>query len=530
MTIRDPMRDGIAAGWKVFDASALADDMMLEADVAIVGTGAGGGVAAEILARAGLRVVMVEEGPLKSTHDFRMRESDAYAQLYQESGARWTGDKAIKILQGRCVGGSTTVNWTTTFRTPASTLGYWRQRFGLVDLDPARLTPWFEAMERRLDVAAWDVPANTNNALLRLGAERLGLGSGAMRRNVEGCWDLGYCGTGCPTNAKRSMLVTTIPSALEAGAVLVHRLRAERLTRSGARVATLECTAMDAAGTRSTARRVSITARHFVIAAGAIGSPALLLRSNAPDPYGVLGRRTFLHPTAISAAVMDDRVDGFAGAPQSVYSDHFLDAGPIDGPIGFKLETPPLHPVMFATTLHGFGRDHAGLMRDFAHTHALLALLRDGFHNESPGGTVRLRADGSPVLDYPITGFLWDGVRRALRAMAEIQFAAGARRVHPIHERMPGYSSWAEAKAGIAALEMKPGAARVVSAHVMGGCGMSAEEKTGVTNAFGRHHQLENLTVCDGSLFPTSIGANPQLSIYAIAAMSARRLVDELTG
>ncbi|MET0681379.1 MAG: GMC family oxidoreductase N-terminal domain-containing protein, partial [Burkholderiales bacterium] len=127
--IRDPIRDGLATGWKVTDAAGLDRDLALEADVAIVGTGAGGGVTAEILSAAGLEVVLIEEGALRSSRDFRMLEAEAYPQLYQESAARKTLDKAITILQGRCVGGSTTVNWTSSFRTPAATLAYWRERF-----------------------------------------------------------------------------------------------------------------------------------------------------------------------------------------------------------------------------------------------------------------------------------------------------------------------------------------------------------------------------------------------------------------
>ena len=150
----DPIQEGLARGWRVIDVAALERSQTFEADVCIVGTGAGGGVAAEILARAGLRVILVEEGPLKSSRDFRMKEADAYPQLYQESAARKTRDKAINILQGRCVGGSTTVNWTSSFRTPETTLAHWRDKQGLAEYTPDALQPWFEAMENRLSIAS----------------------------------------------------------------------------------------------------------------------------------------------------------------------------------------------------------------------------------------------------------------------------------------------------------------------------------------------------------------------------------------
>lgn len=529
-TIPDPIKAGLASGWKVIDASSLNEDRRIEADVAIIGTGAGGGVTAEILALAGLKVVMIEEGQLKSSSDFKMREAQAYPALYQESAARKTKDKAINILQGRTVGGSTTINWTSSFRTPNSTLNYWQRNFGLKDYSSESLAPWFAMMERRLNVSVWTAPPNENNDLLRRGAAKLGIPAAAILRNVNGCWNLGYCGMGCPTNAKQSMLVTTIPSALSQGATLVTRARAEKLQFNGDKVESLLCRAISQDGLAPTGKTVTIHARHYVLSGGAINSPALLLRSNAPDPHSLLGKRTFLHPTVISAALHDQRVDGFSGAPQTIYSDHFLETQAIDGPIGYKLEAPPLHPLLFSSTMNGFGSRHAEMMKQFAHAHALLALLRDGFNEQSQGGTVQLRDDGSPVLDYPLNDFIWNGVRRALLTMAEIQFAAGARSVHPVHEMAEGYTSWDTAKKAIESLPYKPLMTRVVSAHVMGGCTMSDDARLGIVSSAGRYHGIANLSVHDGSLFPTSVGANPQLSIYGITSRLASKLAKELTG
>jgi hypothetical protein len=217
-------------------------------------------------------------------------------------------------------------------------------------------------------------------------------------------------------------------------------------------------------------------------------------------------------------------VAAYAGAPQSVYSDHFMYQHPIDGPVGYKLEVPPVHPLLTAVTMPGFGASDALLMKQFAHLQVSIALLRDGFHEESPGGKVELTSDGSPVLNYPITGYLWEGMRRALLTMAEIQFAAGATNVLPVHESAWPYSSWNEAKAQIAALPMEILLTRVVSAHVMGGCAMGTDPHSSVVDGNGRHHLVENLHVFDGSIFPTSLGTNPALSIYAMSARMAQNL------
>lgn len=530
----DPWVAGLQSGWKVLGHTS-APPAALNCDVVVVGTGAGGGIAAELLARAGLDVVMVEEGPLKTSRDFNQLESEAYPSLYQESAARKTADKAITVLQGRCVGGSTTVNWTSSFRTPSDTLAFWRERFGLGELTDDALSPYFLEAERRLNVGPWLVPPNRNNALLHQGAAQLGVATAAIARNVKGCWNLGSCGLGCPTNAKQSQLLTGIPTALQHGARLLVNTSAHRLNLSaGGGVGGVELRYFDKKQATSidghAFKAININCRHVVISGGAINSPALMLRSGLPDPYGLLGRRTFLHPVVMSAATMPDAVEGWAGAPQTIYTDHFLGVDPIDGPMGFKLEAPPIHPLIFASSIPGFGEAQSAKLREFSRQHILLALLRDGFASESPGGRVSLRADGSPVLDYDLNAFVMSGARRALLAMAEIQLAAGAESVLPVHEQAQSYRDWPQARTAIEALDLRPLQTRVVSAHVMGGCGMAGSAAQGVVRPDGRHWQVGNLSVLDGSLFPTSIGANPQLSVYGLVNRLAQQLVVELGG
>jgi len=530
----DPIREGLKRGWKVSGGSLGPAPERLFCDVAIVGSGAGAGISAELLARAGLKVVMIEEGPLKSSTDFNQKESEAYPQLYQESAARKTEDKAINILQGRCVGGSTTVNWTSSFRTPDATLAFWRDRFGLTDYSSEALGPYFLQAETRLNILPWLTAPNENNDLLRRGAAKLGIPAAAIARNVKGCWNLGSCGMGCPTNAKQSMLVTTIPAALDLGAQLLTEMRADKFEIANGKISALHCRpvmpngALAHLGTAQTATK--IVAKHYVLAGGAINSPALLLRSQAPDPHALLGTRTFLHPVVMSSAVFEQPVHAWSGAPQTIYTDHFLDTQAIDGPIGYKLEAPPLHPVIFASTVPGFGQSQKDLLQSFPNNHTLLALLRDGFHDESRGGKVKLRSDGSPALDYPLTDYVMDGARRALLSMMEIQFAAGARQVLPLHEMAQPYTTWGQARDAVSVLPMKPRLTKFVSAHVMGGCALGGDEKLGVIRPDGVHWQLENLSVHDGSIFPTSIGANPQLSIYGTVNRIAQDLVKRLTG
>jgi choline dehydrogenase-like flavoprotein len=526
--MNDPIKQGLASGWKHLDASTFSTDQQFEADVVIIGTGAGGGMAAEILTQAGLSVLMLEHGAFHSSTDFRQQERWAYPHLYQDGAARKTKDQAIAILQGRTVGGSTTVNWTTSIRTPTPTLDYWQSEFGLDFTAEHNLDPYFAKAAGRLHISEWQVPPNANNEALRRGCQQLGWQYTVIERNVHGCANLGYCGMGCPLNAKQSMLVTTIPAALQAGATLISKVSARQLLWQGDKVTALLAVPVDSAYQADPRLTIKIKANHYIVAGGAINSPALLLRSKVPNPSGRLGKHTYLHPSVISGALFDAPIQGHMGAPQSIYSDQFV--WPNTAEMGFKLEVPPIHPVLMASTLTGMAQFHADMMRQFNQLQVMIALLRDGFDPQAQGGQVQLDSHGEPVLDYPLTDYLLRGVQQAYLAMAELQFAAGARAVMPVHQDALLYSSWQQAKTAIADLPLARYRAALASAHVMGGCNMAATADKGVVDSYGNHHQLSNLSVFDGSVLPTSLGANPQLTIYGLIWRNSQALVARLVG
>ncbi len=525
--IPDPWQLGARDGWHIIDGAVLEQDLTLEGDVVIVGTGAGGGVSAEILTQAGLKVILIEAGRLKSSDAFNMDEAEAYRDLYQEGGTRTTKDAGISILQGRAVGGTTVVNWTSSFRTPDQTLTHWQQAHGVEGMSPEQMAPWFERMEKRLNVNRWLVPPNANNDVIRRGAEKLGWHWDAIPRNVDGCWNIGYCGTGCPTNAKMSMLVTTLPEAMKAGATLVHSTEAVTLAHDGTRVTAVNCQAM---GTdrQPTGRRVTVHAPTVIVAGGGINTPGLLLRSKVPDPHQRVGQRTTLHAVSCAFGIFDDEVAGYYGAPQSLYSDEFVWRDGVTGKVGYKLEALPVHPGITSALLDTFGERLHEEMDAMPNLAISLALMRDGFNEANPGGTVELRADGTPVVDYPINDYLLEGARHSLLSQVEMQFAAGARQVRARHSDARMHGSWAEARDAINQYTFAPHYVPFGCAHVMGGCAMGSDEKIAVAHSDGRYQHLDNLYLFDASVFPTSIGANPQLSIYAITARNATLLAEKL--
>jgi choline dehydrogenase-like flavoprotein len=493
-------------------------DVTLTPDFCIIGSGAGGSVAAATLAQAGASVVVLEEGSHHTKRDFNMQESWAYPAMYQEHGNRTTDDLAIMILQGRTVGGGTTVNWTASFRTPPSTIDLWARRHA-VNLDEATLAPHFAAVEERLSippVGSMD-DVNRNNLALYRGAEKLGWGPKVIRRNVKGCARLGYCGMGCPLDAKQSALITYVPDALAAGATLHSNARAVAIEREGKRVTAVVAEILDPAPDRPTGRHLTVRPRRGVlVAGGAINTPALLLRAGIGSDSGMLGRRTFLHPTVPMVGFFPEPIEGYYGAPLSVSCHHFADRG---ARVGYFLEVSPIHPMLAAIAFPGVGDHHRPLAERLPFAQATIALLIDGHHDDA-GGSVSVSRGGRIKLAYPVVPALQEAAADAATSMARALLAAGASEVVSLH----GQPLVIRKEADLPALGRARYGANdhtLFSAHQMGGCPMGQDPHRAVVDSRGRHHQLENLWVVDGSVFPTALGVNPQLSIFGHARLFA---------
>ena len=412
------------------------------------------------------------------------------------------------------MGGGTLVNWTTSFRTPPRVLRHWAQAFGVTGLDEQALEPHFDAVERRLAIAPWPIEAaNENNRVLWDGAGKLGWSREVTRRNVTGCQSLGYCGTGCPVGAKNSLDLTYLDDAVKAGAKVYARARVVRLEKAGRRIAAVHAVGLDA-DFRPTARKVVVRPRLVVLAAGAIGTPEILLRSGY-DPNGKVGRRTFLHPVVGSAGLFSRPILPFYGAPQSVASHHFAERG--GGKVSFFLEAAPVHPVLAATALGGFGADQQEQMARLASTSALIALAVDGFLPEEKGGTVSLahRRPGPARLRDP-PGDLGGAARGHRRRWPASSSPPAPTEVRSFHEDpvvMRG-------EADVALLDRapwEPNRVAVFSAHPMGGCPMGRDPEKSVVDSRLKVHWLDNVWITDGSVFPTSLGVNPMESILGVA-------------
>lgn len=503
------------------------EDLELECDVCVVGSGAGGAVVAQRLATAGKRVIVLEDGGFHTSRTFDLTERNMFARLYQDGGARATADQSMAITQGRAVGGTTVINWTTCFRTPERVFDHWAEHHGVEGITHAALVPHWERIEERLHVQQMRLDqVNRNNMVTWRGLEALGWHRDLLWRNVKNCAHSGYCGMGCVIDAKQSMLVTFIPEAVQAGADVYANAWVERVEVEGRRVRAVIAKIRDPRTDRFTGRTLTVRARATVLAGGAINTPAILLRSGV-DPSGRTGKRTFLHPAVGGVGVHAERVDPFVGSPQYVYSDEHVQRGP--ELMSFLLEGAPMFPMTSGSFPRTLGAERQAIMELLPYSSLTGALLHDGFHLDDPdeGATVRVSEGGRPEVHYQWTERLVEGLRAATKAALEIQLAAGARQVYSSHTFYA--TSRDELERVVAEARFGPGEVPIFIAHCMGGCPMGTDpSKSVVDSRTLRHHALDDLFVIDGSVYPTSLTVNPQISIYGLASWGAEHVREAL--
>ncbi len=489
--------------------SDLRGEVRLDVDAVVVGTGAGGSVALRELARAGLSVVALEEGGHHTSADFDQREDRMLPMLFQDGGGRTTSDLAIRVLQGRGVGGSTIHNTNLCKRTPDLVLERWAGRLGVSGCSPGAMRGAFERIEADLSVSemleGWQ---NGNNQALRRGVEALGWKGGPLKHNRIGCQQSGFCELGCSYDAKQNALKVLVPQAVAAGADVYADVAAQRVTTSGRRATGVVGIAHDADG--KPCATLTVRARVVVLAASAVGSASVAIASGLPDPHGLLGSGLRLHPGGIVAGVFDRAIDASQGIPQSYECTELLSFE--EGSDQRVWIVPAFaHPIGTASTLPGFGAAHMRAMRSYNHLAVLTAMVHD-----ETSGRVLLSDDGRPRLDYRMSEADRAQLAKGLVACARLLFAAGAREVTIPAIPAVRLSSLRD----LGALDtsfVRPHGVPLTAVHPMGTMRMGDDPRESVVSSTGEHHQIKGLFVADGSLFPTSIGVAPQISIYSFA-------------
>ncbi len=514
----EPSRNPPAVGAPV-TLTTITRATSLEADVCVIGSGAGGSVAAAELARGGRRVVVLEAGGGWQAPEFDQRELPGMERLYLDRGTTATRDLSIAVLAGGALGGGTTVNWQTSLRTPDTVRQQWAELSGCPHFVEDSFSRALDAVSERISVGTSESVVNANNDALRRGCQALGYRHVTIARNSRGCdsRQCGYCVYGCRHGGKQSAAATFLVDAQRTGdTVVIPGCRADRIRVSAGRVNAVIAEATDSAtGTR---HAVEIRTPIVVVAGGSIESPALLLRSGLTLP--AIGRNLLLHPTTAVAGDYDEPIQPWSGPPQTILCDEFSD---LEGGYGFRVETAPLHPGLLAIAAPWHGAaDHARRMTRASHTAAFIVLTRD-----RSSGRVTIGRDGRAVIDYRPGARELAHLRRGMVEAARIHLAAGAREVVTLHARPRACTADGDVTGFLDRIRRERfdrNRGGLFSAHQMGTCRTGTSRRDAVCDADGEVFGVRGLFVADASAFPASSGVNPMLTIMALAHHTAGRI------
>ncbi|HEX6050266.1 MAG TPA: GMC family oxidoreductase [Gemmatimonadaceae bacterium] len=481
----------------------------LQYDVVIVGSGAGGGTVAQELAplaHGGARVLVVEQGPRLRDDEFTGRELEMAPALYEDGGGFLTADGSMTLAFGRVYGGSTVVYTGTSLVAPERVIRRWRVP-GLTYDDVERRSKKFMA-QNNVHLLAPDL-INDNNRLFVQGCRANGWAAHQFPLNLKGCLGSSLCNLGCPNAAKQGTHRVQLPNAEANGVEVVTRAEALEVGDHSVVVRVSERRPNEKGlPSEWVPGMYRIQARLIVLAGGAIGTSALILRSPIKRAIPHVGARFTCHPAHILVAEHEREITNDVGHPKSFYLDRAEEER-------FVLETCMYFPFITAKNLTGFGEAHSRLMRAFSRLQMILVLACD---RATPRNRITVDSAGRPVVHYTFTPDTVEAMVRATRAASRIFFAAGAVRVHapsadpPLIERRDAE----QVDTLIDARHFQPGRISVSAAHLMGGCAMG-QSHDAVTDSYGRVHGIPWLRVADASLFPDALEINPYVTIMALA-------------
>ena len=479
-------------------------------DIAIVGSGAGGGTVAAALApmvAQGVRIVVFEQGPRLGDDEFDGSELSMAPVLYEDGGGFMTADGTMTLAFGRAYGGSTVVYTGTSLVAPERVIRDWAVP-GLHHADIAERSAKYKEQNNVELLPAERL--NQNNTLFVEGCRAAGYRAEQFPLNLRGCVGSSLCNLGCPNAAKQGTHRVQLPAAERMGVEVVTRAEVLRVADRQLRVRVSEKPRGGKGGPSSWAPgEYEVDAAIVVAAGGAVGTSALLLRSGFGTRLSRLGEGFTCHPAFILVGEHEHEITNDVGHPKSFFVDRAMDEG-------YVLETCMYFPFTTAKNLTGFGAEHDTMMRAFARLQMILALACD---QAVPGNRITVDRAGRPVVHYSFTEPVIQSMVRATRAAARIFFGAGAVRIHA-PTAQPHILERAESDhidTRITAEHFMPGTTTVSAAHLMGGCAMGGSSNVSVCDAWGRVHGVPWLRVADSSLFPDSLEINPYLTIMALA-------------
>lgn len=485
-------------------------------DVCVVGSGAGGASLAKELVEAGLSVVMLEEGGYYSTEDFRVDDTvGSTARLYRDAGGTIIfGRPNIMLAEGRCVGGSTTMNGGMCWRTPEKIMKRWQWEHGLNDFTPTKMERYFTRVEQIIHAQAMIPEArNRDGELVRDGAQKLGYAVNANIRSQDRCVGSNMCMTGCPTGAKQSTLLSYIPLFEKAGGHIYTNCRVKKVVVKGGRALGVNGVFIHPLS-KERGFKIRVRSPVTVICGGAVQTPALLLRSGIRDDGRQLGKNLMVHPNVKVLAVFDEEVRGWQGVIQGYQVTQFFDEG-------ILMASNFCPPGVIAIALPLMGSEIMSILKQEFH-HMVLggALIED-----TGSGRVFAGPGDVAIPTYKLNQHDFHQAIRGTALLAEVFFAAGAKKCY-----LP-FSGFNEIRSiddipKIYQQRIRPIDLEMLTVHVMGTARMGVNPKTSVVGPAGEFHNVTGLFVADASVFPTSIGVNPQVTIMAIATYTAHHIAE----
>ena len=492
-----------------------------DADVVVVGSGAGGGVIAGTLAQQGLKVVVLEAAGHFDETDFTGFELQAYQEMYWRGGPTPTADGNVSLQAGTTLGGGTTINWTNCLRTPDWVREQWAGEFGLSGVDGADFDRHLDTVMQR--IGATDRASDLNGPQLRMkeGCERLGWEFKTVLRNAdldryspESAVLLGF---GDQSGAKLSTEKTWLRDAAEHGAEVFVRTRARRILVEGGRAAGVDCVRLNDDGTPRGS--VTVRAPRVVVACGSLESPALLLRSGIGGP--AVGDYLRLHPAHAVLGVYSEDQQSWWGAPQTGLCDTFCNN--VDG-YGFLIEGAQYAPAIGASAVPWTtGEEHKTRMFDWKYGATIISLIRDRGH-----GRVTVDASGEAVPSYSVEDEVdLHNLRHGLEVEIRIHQAAGAKAIISLAQGTPTWRYGDDMEAFVERAKRMPMRAdgqRLFSAHQLGSCRMGNDPQISVANPWGELHDTPGVWIGDASAFPSASGTNPMISIMALAHRTAEAI------
>jgi len=501
MPPRDQANDPL---FEVLDANELSINQTLSTQVLIVGSGAGGAVVAAELAKAGIEVIILEQGARFTRHDFHDSPLSAYIKMYENGGLTTTiGTPGIALPYGRAIGGTTIMNSGTCLRVPPWVLARWAE-LELHEIGMEKLGPHYEAVEARLNVHPVEEDiAGVNCNIIRQGAEALGYSGGYLPRNAKGCVGSGRCVFGCPSGAKQSMERSYLPDAITNGATLYSHARTERLLFEDRR-------AVGVQARTSKGQVFQVRANHVVLSAGAIGTPVILQKNRLGGRH--VGKHLHIHPAGKVIAQMKYELSG-QGVPQSYYIDDLHEQG-------IMLEGAYVPPEFSSIAMPHFGKQHAAIMNESARLATYGMMVTD-----SASGSVRSGQGWRPRIFYSLSQKDAELFKQGMIMVAKIFFAADAEKVFL---GLPGLEvlNQADGVSQLEAYKIKPTDLELAAFHPMGTCRIGNDPSKSVVDQNLCVHELDSLSVADASVIPSSIGVNPQMTIMAFARRAAHHILE----